>query len=98
MVELSQGEPIPLDAEQYARVQQIAQSQGKPVATVVQEVLCLGLEMLQQRRLKRLDVLAQLNDLRLAIYQEHGMYTGDLISEMQVVEALQVQEGLRESL
>jgi hypothetical protein len=99
MAELSQVEPIPLDAEQYARVQQIAQSQGKPVVTVVQEVLRLGLDTLQQQqRLQRLEVLAQLNHLRLAIYQEHGMYADDLISEMQAVEAVQVQEVLRDSL
>ena len=85
MSEQQRHPPLLLEPEQYAVLTQLATQQHQSISEVVVEVVRLGLETLRQAKQRQRQpqkALKRLNALREEIQQAHGIYPGDLVTEV----------------
>ena len=75
---------ILLEPQQHAALAEIAQRENRSISDVVREIIREWLEGQdhEARLTRELTALEELTRLRLAIQEEHGIYTGDLIEEV----------------
>jgi DNA polymerase III delta subunit len=82
-----------LEPEQYETLAQIARQQGSTIPDVVREVVRLGLESFKkQQRQKALERLVQ---MRQEIFQNSGIYPGNIVSEVRAAREKQIDRIIR---
>ena len=77
---------ILLEPEQHAALAEVARREDRSLSDLVREIVNKWLEE-QDRQAKltrELQALEELTRMRLAIQEEHGIYTGDLLEEARV--------------
>jgi predicted CopG family antitoxin len=77
---------ILMDPEQHSRLRKIAKQEERSISDVARELIERGLNDRvhdQQTRLQRsLGALEQLEKIRTKAFEAHGIYDGDLLSEV----------------
>lgn len=75
---------ILLEPQQHAALAEIAQRENRSISDVVREIVRVWLEGQdhEAQLTRELAALEELTRLRLAIQEEHGIYTGDPIEEV----------------
>ena len=77
---------ILLEPEQHDELREIAVREGRSISDVAREMIHQGLKVRdedQQSRLQRSQkALSQLDEIRIKVAEEHGIYMGDLVAEI----------------